>query len=59
MEGKVVTVLAWTEQVKCKGLSEQPNDIRVAPKSCNISGIAWINVNHNSSTALEWLVIDN
>ena len=23
LEGKVVTVLAWTEHVKCRGLSEQ------------------------------------
>ena len=29
IEGKVITVLAWTEQVKCRGLSEQPIDIRL------------------------------
>ena len=33
---KVVTVLAWTEQVKCRGLSEQPNYTRVATKLCNM-----------------------
>ena len=27
---------AWAEQVKFRGLSEQPNDIRVTTKSCNI-----------------------
>ena len=55
-------MLAWTEQVKCRGLSEQPNDVRVATKSCNmkhIIGITWINLNHNSSTALERSVINN
>ena len=55
-------MLAWTEQLKCRGLSEQPNDIRVATKSSNmkhIIGIIWINLNHNSSTALEWSVINN
>ena len=36
---EVVTVLPWTEQVKCRGLSEQPNDIRVATKSCNMKHI--------------------
>ena len=53
---QVVTVLAWTEQVKCRGISEQPIDIREVTKSCNIkliNGITWINVNHSSSTALE------
>ena len=43
-------MIAWTEQVKCKGLSEQPDDIGVATKSCNIkltNGITWINVNQN------------
>ena len=41
-------MLALTEQVKCRGLSEQPNDIRVATKLYNIKfiiGITWINVN--------------
>ena len=55
-------MLAWTEQVKCRGLSEQPNYIRVATKSCNMKLIIrtnWINVNHNSSTALERSVINN
>ena len=56
---KVVTVLAWTEQVKCRGLREQPNYIRVVTKSCNMKLVIWINVNHNSSTALEWSVINN
>ena len=28
-------MLAWTQQIKCRGLSEQPNDIRVATKSYN------------------------
>ena len=27
---EVVTALAWTKQIKCRGLSEQPNHIRVA-----------------------------
>ena len=55
-------MLAWTEQVKCRGLSEQPNNIRVATKSCNmkhIIRITWIDLNHNSSTALERSVINN
>ena len=55
-------MLAWTEQLKCRGLSEQPNDISVATKSCNmkhIIGIIWINLYHNSSTALERSVINN
>ena len=52
----MVTVLAWTEQAKRRGLSEQPIDIRVVKKSCNIeliNEIIWINVNHSSSTALK------
>ena len=58
IEGKVVT-----EQVKCRGLSEQPNYTRVATKPCNMKlviGITymWISVNHNSSTALERSVIN-
>ena len=55
-------MLAWTEQVKCRGLSEQPNYNRVATKLCNIKlviGITLISVNHNSSTALERSVINN
>ena len=32
-------MLAWTEQVKYRGLSEQPNYIRVVTKSCNIHEI--------------------
>ena len=56
-------MLAWTErQVKYRGLSEQPNDIRVVTKSCNMKlkiGITWINVNQNSSTALERSVRNN
>ena len=46
-------MLAWTEQVKFRGLSEQLNDIRVTTKSCNIKleiGITLINSNHNSNT---------
>ena len=57
-----VTVLAWTEQVKCIGLSEQANYNRVATKPCNMKlviGITLISVNHNSSTALERSVINN
>ena len=53
-------MLAWTEQVKCRGLSEQPIDIRVVTNSCNIkliNGINWINVNASSSTAFERSVI--
>ena len=45
-------MLAWTEQVKCRGLSEQPNYNRVATKPCNMKlviGITVISVNHNSS----------
>ena len=45
-------MLAWTEQGKCTGLSEQPMDIWVVTKSCNIkliNGITWINVNHGST----------
>ena len=41
-------MLALTEQIKCRGLSEQPNFIQVATKSCNIKHIIeiiWINVN--------------
>ena len=57
-------MLAWTEQVKCRGLhvSEQPNYIRVATKPCNMKlviGITLIRVNHNSSTALVRSVINN
>ena len=58
---EVVTVLAWTEQIKCRGLSEQPIHIRVVTKSYNIKlhmGITWINVNH-ISPALERSVINN
>ena len=49
-------MLAWTEQVKCRELSEQPNYTRVATKPCNMKlviGITLISVNHNRSTALE------
>ena len=55
-------MLAWTKQVKCRGQSEQPIDIRVVTKSCNIkliNEVTWINVNHSSSTALERSVINN
>ena len=55
-------MLAWTEKVKCRGLSEQPNYNRVATKPCNMKlviGITLISVNHNSSTALERSVINN
>ena len=55
-------MLAWTEQMKCRGQSEQPNYIQVATKSCNIKHIIeiiWINVNHSSSSALERSVINN
>ena len=41
-------MLALTEQIKCRGLSEQPNFIQVATKSCHIKHIIeiiWINVN--------------
>ena len=59
---EVVTALAWTNQIKCGELSEQPNHIRVATKSYNKKklhmGITWINVN-NSSPALERSVINN
>ena len=56
-------MLAWTEQIKCRGPSEQPNHIRVATKSYNIKrvmcmGIMLINLNH-SSLALERAVINN
>ena len=52
-------MLAWTEQIKCRGLSEQPNGIRVATKSYNKNSLTWINMNHSSSLALERLVINN
>ena len=55
-------MLAWTEQIKCRGLSEQPNYIQVATESCNIKRIIeiiWINVNHSISSALERSVINN
>ena len=55
-------MLAWTEQVKCRGLSGQPNYTRVATKPCNIKlviGITKISVNHNSSAVLERSVIKN
>ena len=47
---------------KCRRLSEQPNDIQVATKSCNMKhiqfiGITLINLNHNRSTALFVIVI--
>ena len=57
----MVTILAWTEQVKLRGISEQPNDIRVAAKQCNknMNGKkTWINRNHKSSIALELSVVD-
>ena len=41
-------MLARTEQVKYRGLSEQPNDIRLVTTSCNmkvITGTSLINVN--------------
>ena len=55
-------MLALTEQVKYRGLSKQPNNIRVVTKSCNmklINGKTWINVNQNSSAALERSVVNN
>ena len=54
-------MVAWKEQVKYRGLSEQPNDIRAVKKSCNmklIIGITWINVNQNNTTAFERSVIN-
>ena len=59
---EVVTMLASTEQIRCRGLREQLNDIRVATKSCDIKlniGITWINVNQNSSTSLGQSAINN
>ena len=53
-------MLAWTIQIKCRGLCEQSNDIRMATRSYNIKlviGIILINVNHNSP-ALERSSID-
>ena len=55
-------MLAWTEQVKYRGLSEQPINIRLVTKPCNIkliNEITWIDVNHSSSTALERIDINN
>ena len=55
-------MIAWAEQIKCRGLREQPNYIQVATKSCNIKHIIeiiWINVNHSSSPALERSVLNN
>ena len=49
-------MIAWAELIKCRGLKEHQNDIRVATKSSDIRhviGITWINVNHCSGTALE------
>ena len=54
-------MLAWTEPIKCRGLSEQPNHIREATKSYNlelVTGITRINVNH-TSPAFEWSVMNN
>ena len=53
-------MLAWPEQVKYRGLSEQPSDIQVATKSCNMKHkieITWINLNHLAT--LERSVINN
>ena len=53
-------MLDWIKRVKSRGLSEEPNAIRMATKSCNmkhIIGITWINFNQNSSTALERSVL--
>ena len=55
-------MLAWTQQKKCRGLSEQPNDISGGHKVIQqklIIGITWINMNHSSSPALERSVINN
>ena len=54
-------MLAWTKQIKCRGLSEQSNHIGVITKSYNIKlhmKVTMINVNH-SSPALERSVINN
>ena len=43
-------MLALTEKIKCRGLSEQPNFIQVATRSCDIKHIIeiiWINVKHS------------
>ena len=53
---EMVKVITWAELIKCRGLKEHQNDIRVATKSSEIRlviGITWINVNHCSGTALE------
>ena len=60
-EKTCVLVIAWTEQIKCRGLSEQPNHMRMATKSYNIKlaiEIILINVNH-SSPALERSFLNN
>ena len=54
-------MLAWTEQVKCREIIEQPNDIWVVTKSYNLKriiGITWVNVNHNNSAAFERFICD-
>ena len=48
-------MLAWREQIKCRGLSEHPNDFRVPIKS--YIGITWVNVNHSSCPVLERSII--
>ena len=32
----MVTLLAWTQQIKCRGLSEQPNDISGGHKKVQV-----------------------
>ena len=52
-------MLAWTEQVKCRGLSEQPNYNRVATKPYNIKlviGITLISVNYRTGSLRDCFV---
>ena len=54
------TVLAWTEQVNCRELREQPNDIRVVTKSCNVKNIIriiWIKQYHYGTAIYKLLVL--
>ena len=52
-------MVAWTEQVKYRGLSEQSNDILVTTKSCKMKLIIGITLKNSSSTALERSFINN
>ena len=42
-------MVAWAEQVKCRGLSEQPNYTRVATKPCNMKLVIGISIFQDKS----------